>query len=231
MKSRLVLSLGLSIGAVGVKPGVIRTANETGEITLVCGHDALVGEHLGPARHDLEQLTGAGVVVRRCPGGALQQSDPLIAERTAGRAAACVQPAGHWRAAADFGFTRAHHHDVVRWHLSGHARHLIGVAARPAAAARRDLQLTRLSAGTAIRSPARMPWSFRWRSARTARPPPAVAPMTPSGCATVAEIVDLLPYPRALAGRSLTRVRGGTIRATGPAYQRVCPGTQGLAFD
>jgi len=31
-------------------------------------------------------------------GGALQQSDPLIAERTAGRAAACVQPAGHWRA-------------------------------------------------------------------------------------------------------------------------------------
>jgi hypothetical protein len=31
-------------------------------------------------------------------GGGLQQSDPLIAQRTAGRAAACVQPAGHWRA-------------------------------------------------------------------------------------------------------------------------------------
>ena len=43
MKFRLVLSLGLSIGAVGVEPGVIRTANETGEITLVCGHDALIG--------------------------------------------------------------------------------------------------------------------------------------------------------------------------------------------
>ena len=41
MKSRLVLSLGLSIGAVGVEPGMIRTANETGEIALVCGHDAL----------------------------------------------------------------------------------------------------------------------------------------------------------------------------------------------
>ena len=41
MKSRLVLSLGLSIGAVGVEPGVIRTANETGAIALVCGHDAL----------------------------------------------------------------------------------------------------------------------------------------------------------------------------------------------
>ena len=41
MKSRLVLSLVLSIGAVGVEPGVIRTANETGEIALVCGHDAL----------------------------------------------------------------------------------------------------------------------------------------------------------------------------------------------
>ncbi|HKV00683.1 MAG TPA: hypothetical protein VJQ26_01085 [Ktedonobacteraceae bacterium] len=41
MKSRLVLSLGLSIGAVVVEPGVIRTANETGEIALVCGHDAL----------------------------------------------------------------------------------------------------------------------------------------------------------------------------------------------
>jgi len=41
VKSRLVLSLGLSIGAVGVEPGVIRTANETGEIALVCGHDAL----------------------------------------------------------------------------------------------------------------------------------------------------------------------------------------------
>jgi hypothetical protein len=40
---------------------VIRTANETGKIALVCGHDALVGEHLGRARHDLEQLTGAGV--------------------------------------------------------------------------------------------------------------------------------------------------------------------------
>jgi hypothetical protein len=36
VKSRLVLSLGLSIGAGGVEPGVIRTANETGEITLVC---------------------------------------------------------------------------------------------------------------------------------------------------------------------------------------------------
>jgi hypothetical protein len=30
-------------------------------------------------------------------GGALQQSNPLIAKRTAGRAAACVQPTGHWR--------------------------------------------------------------------------------------------------------------------------------------
>jgi hypothetical protein len=39
---------------------VICTANETGEITLVCGHDALVDEHLGHARHDVEQLTGAG---------------------------------------------------------------------------------------------------------------------------------------------------------------------------
>ncbi len=46
MKSRLVLSLGLSIGAVGVEPGVIRTANETGEIALVCGHDALA---VGPS--------------------------------------------------------------------------------------------------------------------------------------------------------------------------------------
>jgi Kef-type K+ transport system membrane component KefB len=35
-------------------------------------------------------------------GGALQQSDPLIAERTAGRAAACVQPVGHWRAEDHF---------------------------------------------------------------------------------------------------------------------------------
>src|SRR5947209_5348288 len=35
-KSRLVLSPGLSIGAVGVEPGVIPKANETGEITLVC---------------------------------------------------------------------------------------------------------------------------------------------------------------------------------------------------
>ncbi len=67
MKSRLVLSLGLSIGAVGVEPGVSRTGNETGEITLVCGHDALAGEHRGRARHDVEQLTGAVVAVRRCP--------------------------------------------------------------------------------------------------------------------------------------------------------------------
>ena len=67
MKLRLVLSLGLSIGAVGVEPGLIRTANETGEITLVCSHDALVGEHLVRARRDVEQLTGAGVVVQRCP--------------------------------------------------------------------------------------------------------------------------------------------------------------------
>jgi len=35
-------------------------------------------------------------------GGALQQSDPLIVDRTAGRAAACVQPAGHWRAEDHF---------------------------------------------------------------------------------------------------------------------------------
>jgi len=55
VKSRLVLSLGLSIGAVGVEPGLIRTAHETGEITLVCGHDALaVGQSgLGWVTSDL----------------------------------------------------------------------------------------------------------------------------------------------------------------------------------
>ena len=42
MKSRLVLSRGRSIGVGGVEPGVIRTANETAEFALVCGHDALV---------------------------------------------------------------------------------------------------------------------------------------------------------------------------------------------
>jgi hypothetical protein len=55
VKSRLVLSLGLSIGAGGVEPGVIRTAHETGEISLVCGHDALaVGPSgLGCVKSDL----------------------------------------------------------------------------------------------------------------------------------------------------------------------------------
>jgi hypothetical protein len=67
VKLRLVLSLGLSIGAVGVEPGVIPTAHETAEITFVCGHDALVVKHLGRARHDVEQLTGAGVVMRWRP--------------------------------------------------------------------------------------------------------------------------------------------------------------------
>ena len=59
---------------------MIRTAHETGGLTLVCGHDALGGLHLGRARPNVEPLTGAGVVVRRAP----PQSDPLIAERTAG---------------------------------------------------------------------------------------------------------------------------------------------------
>ena len=66
MKSRLVLSLGLSIGAVGVEPGVIRTANETGEIALVCGHDALaVGpSDLGWVKSDLPvQVLSRGVGV------------------------------------------------------------------------------------------------------------------------------------------------------------------------
>jgi hypothetical protein len=78
---------------------VIRTAHETGEITLVCGHDALVDEYLGRARHDVEQLDFC-----RCGDAAvrLSQSDPLITKRTAGRAPACVQPAGNFRAEDHF---------------------------------------------------------------------------------------------------------------------------------
>jgi hypothetical protein len=64
VKSRLVLSLGLSIGAVGVEPGVIRTANETGEITLVCGHDALaVGPGMGQIRPSRPDPLSRGVGV------------------------------------------------------------------------------------------------------------------------------------------------------------------------
>ena len=100
------------------------------QVTLADGVNALAGEHLGGPGDDVEQLAGAGVMVRRCPGRAVQQGDPLAAERAAGGAAVGVQPSGHRRPAEDLGIGLAHEDHVMRGNRPGHTTHLLGDRSR-----------------------------------------------------------------------------------------------------
>ena len=130
----------VSVGGWSGSESMHGARRDDNQITLACGKDAPAREQFRRTRHDVKQL-GPGVVLRCRPGGALQEGYPLAAEHTAGRAALCIQPAGHRRGANDFGGTLAHHHDIARRNHPGHANHLAGIA--HTAQRRRGLELTR----------------------------------------------------------------------------------------
>jgi hypothetical protein len=110
----------VGVRVAGRGESVHRAGRNNDQVTLAHGKNALAGEHLGGAEYHVEQLARAGVMVGCGPGRPLPEGDPLAAERSAGGTAVGVQPAGHRRAADDFGISLAYEDHVVRWNRPGH---------------------------------------------------------------------------------------------------------------